>query len=264
MSSILLAGIDRRYIPRLKEKVDNLPVGIKGDWNFNILAAGKVPGLMPANVQELLQRAADQGGAHIIGVRALGVLGRKGEEVENSVRQSFRFRWLAEDLGQMLNNQAIFDQVISKILEEESWWRTHVLPTSCHDAQILPKTFKLNSRLVDFHRLVESYNDLDLMKSIEGLLNVFPQLHRAAKGGAKVWIDNAGLSWDDYGAHHGSPPFPQGWKYSYLLPDRFHFDVEHSKGAAFSYRCSSALTHTRKKAEHVNVNAHGFVLGANA
>lgn len=262
MPTILLAGMDRLLIGRAKELVANLPAQVKGEWAFKFLQAGKVAGLMPANVPEVLQTAAKLGGAHVVGVRPPGPLGRHGEEVAKAIRQSFRFRWLADDVGQTSRDQEHFDEVMKRILEEEDWWRSHVLPTSCHDPQILPRTFSLDSRVREFWRLVEAYNDLAMMKTVERLLTLFPQLHRISKGESKAWRDDAGLSWDDYGAHHGAPPFPQDWKYSYYLPERFHFDVEHSKSLAFSYTCSKGAVHHRKKTEHVNVNSHGFVLGA--
>lgn len=260
MATMLLAGIDRLLIGRAKELIGHLPVRAKAGWDFKFLQSGKVPGLVPGHVSDVLRMAANTGGAHVVGIRPPAHVGRQAEVVSKAIRQSFRFRWL-DDIGRVLSQQDQFDNVMIRVLEEEDWWRSNVLPTSCHDPQILPKTFSLDSRLSEFWRLVEAYNDLGGMKRVVPLMALFPQLHRIPKGGAKAWRDDAGLSWDDYGAHHGSPPFPQDWKYSYYLPERFHFDVEHSRGSAFSYTCANGYVHGRKKKEHVNVNSHGFVLG---
>ena len=261
MAHILIAGVDRRLIARLRDRLQHLPTR-STTWDYSFVPAGRLNGLSVNEVDSVLRQAAELGGAHILAVQVPGPAGRGAEQVSRLIRSAFRFRWLPAGLNAVMNDQHDFDNLLDQILNEEEWWRANVLPTSCHDPQVLPGTFSAHNDLVSFWRVVEAYNDLPTMQTVSGLLKLFPQLHRMPKGASKAWRDKRDLVWDDYGAHHGAPPFPQDWKYSYKTPQNFHFDVTHAHDKAFTYACAAGGSHTRKRTEHVNVNSHGYVLGA--
>ena len=45
------------------------------------------------------------------------------------------------------------------------------------------------------------------------------------------WIDDRDLIFGRNGARHADAPFPRGWKFSYRLPDGFHYDIMHLEKA---------------------------------
>src|SRR5207249_6144647 len=77
--------------------------------------------------------------------------------------------------------------------------------------------------------------------------------------GGRRWVDSSNRIFDHTGARHGRPPFPRGWKYSYRIPDGFHFDVTVLDDRAFVLCDALGANHTADAGGYLNVDPHGYV-----
>jgi len=75
------------------------------------------------------------------------------------------------------------------------------------------------------------------------------------------WIDDRDLIFGRNGSRHADAPFPRGWKFSYRLPDGFHYDVVHLERRKFSLTDIGGALHITVANGHLNIDPHGYVRG---
>lgn len=259
MPSAIFAGINRNTISRLKVSLKTLGEDWS-HWNFTFAPCDRNEGLSEKMVDMVLRAAEAKQGAHIFGMSATDRRGRDRPALASCLREAFRFRWMPDDLAVVMHGPPQpFQDLMAEILLDEDYWRQHLMPASCHGPLVLPSNFSAHHSVEDLWRLSESYNNRGMLERAVRLLPQFKERHRVTKGNAKAWRDTHNLLWDDYGAHHGSPQFPHGWKYSYELAAKFHFDLTNEHEAKFNYLSPDGRNHPGKADGHLNVNAHGFV-----
>jgi hypothetical protein len=75
------------------------------------------------------------------------------------------------------------------------------------------------------------------------------------------WIDDRDLLFGRNGPRHAEAPFPRGWKFSYRLPDGFHYDIKHLEERKFSITDVAGTLHTTAAKGYINMDPHGYVRG---
>src|ERR1019366_3085581 len=73
------------------------------------------------------------------------------------------------------------------------------------------------------------------------------------------WIDDRDLIFGREGPRHADAPFPREWKFSYRLPDGFHYDVQHLEQRKFSISDVAGIRHASGVKGYINVDPHGYV-----
>jgi len=61
------------------------------------------------------------------------------------------------------------------------------------------------------------------------------------------------------GPPHTGAPFPRGWKFSYRLPDGFHYDVKHLEQRRFFIIDAVGMRHPSGAKGYINVDPHGYI-----
>lgn len=261
MPTFILAGVQRSIAARVGDVLRE-QAGQFAGWTSEVFP-GRVNNLHDigsSQVDALLRLAEKHDGAHIFGVSVV----KTRKEVESLVSPHFRFRWLdAAPFGPVNRGDAaaMMNMLVSATVEED-YWLAHVKPKDTASPLALPDIFSCQRSLLDIWRLAQSYNNLGHLETAARLIARFISAHRRRIDGFKntPWHADDDWIWDDDGERHGTPAFPEDWKFSLRLPDGFHFDVSpHTKGKLF-FADRAGIRHSFKT--HLNVTAHGHVRGA--
>jgi hypothetical protein len=252
-----------RVSPRLRAALDDAHLD---DWELKVIAGSdrNSAGIGARQLDSIMEQAADAGGSHVFGVTDQ----RDGVSVARQIKVYFRFRWLtAANVHAISRDSTPFMNELRTVLTEESAWRARVMPTSKQSALILPQgVFRCGGEASQVWRLAERYNENVEFYSVvaEHLIRFSQQYRRRDRAvtGHHVagwqWVDDARRVWRDDGPFHGIAPFPRDWKYSYRLPDGFHFDVGHEQRAPFSLNDCHGNAHQAKADGRLNIDAHGW------
>lgn len=257
MCVALLVGFPEKLTKQMKAALKDEPCH---GWDIKFL-----PGrnknkaeIDKRDLDKIFMKAADVGGAHIIGFHQVG----ESNVIARQIRPFFRFRkgdcgllWSVADSGEK------FCEHIQKALAEELEWRNHIKPINKSSPLVLPQD--VFTALPSFQTL---WGDSEMFnREIEYFQNLAKKIDQFATTHTKFYkpnhpsfmVDRAGLVWKDAGPNHATPPFPLDWKYSYQLEPGFHFDVEHQQGKAFVLKDINGTAHSIKSGAHVNIDPHG-------
>lgn len=258
MPHAILAGVPHS----LAKRVNAALLGLNAQhWRVSLEPGRdqKFASIDEAQVESLVRAATERGGAHV-----LGVTERRGQQaVAERIRSHLRFRWFdPAALRAVSSGQATFIEAMQAALAEEDAWREHVMPASKASPLVLPKdVFEAAKEYGAVWDLAESYNkERDFFLQLETKLARFTGTHskKVKTEAGRYWVDESSRVWKDSGPYHGKAPFPRDWKYSFCLPDGFHFDVSHERGRAFTFRDRQGTTHAVKADSYANVDAHGY------
>lgn len=211
------------------------------------------------DLTEIFKKAADVGGAHIIGFHQVG----DSNVIARQIRPFFRFR--KGDCGLLWSVADGFEKFrehIKNSLLEELEWRKHIKPARKSSPLVLPQ--HVFSPLHGFETLWEESEMFN--REIQYFENLAKKIHQFSTSHTKAYkqddlrfmVDHARLVWKDAGPYHAEPPFPFNWKYSYSLEPGFHFDVEHQHGKEFELKDIKGTAHRVKAGSRVNIDPHGY------
>jgi len=192
-------------------------------------------------------------GAHIFAFHACI---DERERFERDVYARHRLVWLEKRLLSVYGETA-FQSEMQRLADFEMTWRARVRPCSVREALVLPESsFSTNEAMAQVweraQRVSTTHGDIE---SIEALFNHFRQLHH--KSGC--WQDRKELLFSYLGRHGAADRYWQ-WKFTYLLPERFHFDVRHSRpNQGFTISDRDRVVHSFNL--YTNVDAHGRIRG---
>ncbi|WP_159085691.1 hypothetical protein [Burkholderia sp. MSMB0856] len=259
MPTALIAGLPAAWMTRVKSslaKCEALP----DDWKITYLQGrnSHYPCVSDKDVAQILSRAAEGGGTHVIGISSK----RDREQISRQVLPFFRFRWLDPEPFEHQQDAEIQNGVVAALTEEDAWRRA-VMPTDKNSPLLLPQTCFTTKIAPSIWDEAAKWGDKGQLVSAQKQLNSFKQAHSKRVGGNDhpYWVDLSDRKWDYNGAPHGAPPAPRGWKYSFSIPDGFHFDVTHKGDKEFTFTDCTRKLHSVKGSGWLNVDAHGFVRG---
>lgn len=259
MPTFILAGVQRSLVPQVRRAIETGNATLAG-WTPVVVPSQHDGWLSVKQVDDVCKRADINGGAHIFALSD----DRDRGEVARRLSPYFRFRWFDTSVTRRVGSGEV-DPLLSALgraVTEETLWIETIKPKSSASPLILPSFFKAIGELDRLWRLAESYNSTENTKAAKRLLDRFTREHRRKVDGfnGTPWVDQANWIWDDDGSRHGRPEFPEGWKYSFRLPDGFHFDVKSEGMRSRVFIDVRGKLHPLKKG-YLNVTAHGFVRG---
>jgi len=261
MAAALLVGMIRQHVQRISAALNRGEAAYRDGWTVKqIPARHRQPEISETEVAATLTAAVAYGGAHVIGVSKQD--GEVRKRVARAVRPYFRFRWLDNTLLSYLGpNVRDFIEAINQILAEEEMWASHVQPTAVTSPLLLPKScFETERPFSSLWELAEQFGDPTMIPATERMAQQFEQQYWHGKAGTgSRWTDHAHRIFDHTGARHGIAQPPRGWKYSFAIPEGFHYDVTTVHGRAFSLLDPAGLERSAANGGHLNVDPHGYI-----
>lgn len=259
METAILLGIPSHYIARLRAALDSHGEP-SPEWSLKFVPAPKkVPEVNRGTVLQAARIADDTANPHILGLSTQ----QKRSEWTAELAKCFRFRW-CDGLVSALNCLATPDanQFLNRLiidLTEEEIWSSTVKPTSMGSPLLLPEcSFAAGGGHQDMWRHARSYGDRSNIEGAAKAVRVFERTY-LRKAERYQWIDDRDLIFGRDGPRHADAPFPRGWKFSYRLPDGFHYDVKHLAERKFSLTDVAGVRHPSGSKGYINIDPHGYV-----
>ncbi len=198
--------------------------------------------------------AAPNDGVHIF---AYHHIESERGKFERTVYARHRLVWLERSTLALFGCDE-FTGLLSQLACFESIWREQVRPRGTGSALVLPEcTFSPSRRFEGIWRRAHRVRiGHDSTQRIAAEIRLFKS-HHFLKG---AWVDRRRLVFDARGPGHGRTVRSRCWKFTYVVPDGFHYDVQHShSNTAFTLIDYAGVT--RQFRRYTNVDCHGFVRG---
>lgn len=257
MPTAIVAGIPRAWDVRLRAYLEDREGPIDQRWSVRRVRSrsDRYVTINLNRIEELLQGPAS--GAHVLAFRPR----QDAQRVRKRLLPYFRFRWLRDrHLGWLPNNPDGFVQAIRQELDIEYEWRDSVAPDDPRSPLLIPRVcFSTVRRCRDMWKLADEAKDYGRIEAAARYKEAFRSHHFRSIRGGRYWMDEDDLVFDHQGERHGRADFPHAWKYSYGIPDGFHYDVDHKEQRAFRLRDSGGRFHDTPKGGYLNVDPHGHV-----
>lgn len=254
----VILGADPPSAARIKSALKNGPA--RSDWELLVRQSStKQVGVNLRDALGMLQQLP------MLPTHLLAFRPRAGEQgrIVDELRPSFRFRWLDNlHLRTVWSDAVAFNSWLDGVLEEERQWSELLQPTAIQSGLLLPEcSFTPRSR-ADVWSLAEEAASHDQIIGAHRVLEAFENAHwHATQDPRSSWVDAVRLVFRPASPRefHGVAPFPRCWKYSFRLPDGFHYDITHVEDRSFQVRDRMATDHPASKGGHVNLDPHGVV-----
>jgi len=259
METAILIGIPSPYVARLRNALDSQG-GLPDTWSLLFVPAPrKEPGINQGTVRQACRFADKHSSPHILGFSTQ----QSRSELAAEIARCFRFRW-CDQLVRCLSylatpNPAPFLERLATDLAEEEQWAFRIKPTDMGSPLLLPEcSFSVGGGHRNLWRHARGYGD---QANIEGAAKAVREFGRAylRKQERYQWIDDRDLIFGRYGPRHADAPFPRGWKFSYHLPDGFHYDIKHLEARKFSITDVAGTLHLSVPKGYINIDPHGYV-----
>lgn len=261
METAILLGIPSPYVARLRSALDSQG-GLPVPWSLKFVPAPKKnPEINRGTVRQACDLADKHQSPHIMGFSKQ----QHRKELAAEIVGSFRFRWCDQLVGYLGNlatpNPGLFLERLAAELAEEEQWSSRIKPMDMGSPLLLPEcSFRAGGRHKSLWRHASSYGDA---ANINGAAKAVREFERAylRKQERYQWIDDRDLIFGRNGARHADAPFPRGWKFSFRLPDGFHYDIMHLEKRKFSLTDIVGALHAAAAMGHINMDPHGYVRG---
>lgn len=258
MPTVIIGGVPPDTEKRVRAAARKGAI-ITTDWTIGwVRSKGHNPGLAPSQLDDLMYKASELGGAHILIFRSREI--QIEALVATRVAPYFRVRWLDKRLLTLIPHSIDdFNIAIADILKEELEWNSAVKPQDESSCLLLPEcAFAVSGRVKNLWGIA-SQSGSDRIRGAVKAVQKFRSTHWMRNDVRRAWIDEGGRVFDHHGARHGVAPFPRSWKFSYHLPDGFHFDVTASESRGFTVMDWERKPHTVPSLSHVNIDPHGYI-----
>ena len=168
----------------------------------------------------------------------------------------YRVAWLSPAVARRYG-QPEFEDELGDLLAFECSWRAYVRP-SVDSPLLLPEgQFAAEGSTKDmWGRVYRVGRGKDDLAAVAETVSRFRRRHHHRHG----WRDTRELVFSRQAPHgtHGLPPWRRR-KFTFALPDGFHFDVAHEQGAPFEL--TSAECASKSYRSHANIDAYGYARG---
>jgi hypothetical protein len=261
VATFILAGYQRSLAQHVKRALEREKDRF-GSWAYVLFPSekSKEPSISLSQVDEIQRLAAANGGAHVYAVSS----DRERQQIEHRISPYFRFRWLPTRVVGLTGKGEVepLIETLTAATTEDEYWLEHVKPKDSASPLILPQIFVTTRPLSEMWRLSLSYNNEGHLQAAATLIDRFTKEHRKRvdRFDNTPWLSADEWIWDDGGERHGDPDFPNDWKYSFRLPNGFHFDVSPlNKKNKTSFPDLHGTRHSFN--QYLNITAHGEVRG---
>jgi len=264
MPALLIAGLREGDQQRLLNAAPNeIRTSIEeSSWKvvFYHSTLPKNEGLSKETQQDFLKYAARLDSPHICLFHTTRDPNRKSISAE--IRLYFRIRILDLSLLTLIKSRSYLEfwEAIKRIIDEEEQWSNCIQPQGTNSPLLLPEKVFVYGNHTQIWELAQKYGSIEAIpgvkKEIENFKSafIFTMPKPIAK---KAWKDEHDHIFDYAGARHGTAPTPREWKFSFHIPDGFHFDVTHVRNRSFSISTQGGMVQVAAN-EHANIDQHGY------
>jgi hypothetical protein len=259
METAILLGIPIPYVARLRAALDSHG-GLPALWSLKFVPAPKkAPEINQGTVRQACRFADEHPSPHVLGFSTQ----ERRSEWTVELEPYFRFRWcdkLVSALGSLATpDPSHFLRLLAADLSEEEQWSSRVKPTDMGSPLLLPEcSFSVSGGHRYLWRHARSYGDTENIDGAAKAVRDFGRVY-LRKAGHYQWIDDRDLIFGRNGPRHAAAPFPRWWKFSYRLPDGFHYDVEHLEQRKFSLNDAAGTSQISGAKGYINIDPHGYV-----
>ena len=250
MPLLIVAGIPLPLLRMNKGFALDIP-----GWSVEVLPSGNRADLSTCWNQVLnLAETSSADGAHIL---AYHKPEKERARYERIIYSHHRLVWLDHSDLRMYGTDE-FNESIRKRLDFELEWRERIRPKRESSPLILPETaFDVKGdveKLWDRGQWVQIGRD-DI-ESVCRLSEQFDTLHKRVD----CWVDSDRRRFVYAGERHREHvPLARLWKYTFRVPDGFHFDVDcPDRRGSFFVRDWEGISY--KVTGHINIDCHGHIL----
>ena len=260
MPLAILAGIPERLARSIRP--NTIQPLIRTEWQL-VVVASKVAGTRSVNItllrstlEKVLHESPNVLCFHVADNAQRAVL-------STDFLPFFRFVWLDRTwLAQLPYEREVFFGNINRVLAIEEKWLESVRPTDVRSPLMLPEqSFSTEIGLKEMWDSASRAADKGHIDSTAITMDRFRRHHFGdTRRGYRTWIDMEDRVFDHRGPRHGKAPFPRCCKYSFVIPDGFHFDVTSMHGRDFNVRDWRGLVHSTNIGVNINTDPHGHVI----
>lgn len=261
MPTAIILGLPRAQADRVKGELKKSQRVWREGWSVHFVPpTGAHSLLREADVRTaLLNARGTKDSAHVFAISNQG--GDRKQSVASQFTPQFRFRWLpGQWLALPFPTPAEFIDNVDSTLAEEDDWRQAVQPNDVQSPLLLPEP-SFDTKLRDLWELALKYGD----GSVQGSLRrqqEFERIHYASHTAENhqkdfFWTDDARRIFDHTGPQHGEAPDERKWKFSYRIPNGFHYDLSHADGRKFTAN-GAVKQESVKAGKYINIDAYGY------
>lgn len=182
--------------------------------------------------------------------------GDRGRFKRDLRSRCYRVVWFSPAIARQYGRQK-FDDELGDLLDFEHSWRRSVRP-SVDSPLLLPEgQFAAEGSTNDmWGRVYTVGQGRDDLGAVAETIARFRLRHHHQRG----WRDTAALVFESRERHgtHGLPKWRRR-KFTFPIPEGFHFNVAHERGRRFALTSADGATRTYSR--HANVDAHGHARG---
>ena len=189
-------------------------------------------------------------GAHIL---AYHYIENQKAELQSRARPYHRFVWLPNATLHSYGSEQFTDLIRSYASFEERWRET-IRPTIDSPLLLPGPSFSTAPQHGDLWNRAAS---VSLRHDDLGVVNARVRAFRRDHRYQAVWRDSEQLHFSSKGPRHGNESRDRRWKLTMLVPQGFHFDVEHERGIHFRLRNLKGEWTWFEK--YANVDCHGHI-----
>ena len=225
------------------------------DWNIQLIPSrdSKRPDLQSCWWDVLERASGDVQGAHVFAYHH-----REDEypKFNSGMHDRHRLVWMARStLGYYGSD--MYTKVIEQNLDFECRWRSMLRPRGVDAAGLLPECSFSPRRYGDMWSRMRSVRlDKDDLQRVFMIIQRFRDTHY--DGGR--WEDNRGLEFRAAPERHGSNTRYGNFKFTYQLPDGFHYNVTGSV-ASRGFTIEDAEGQLHQFRSYTNIDVHGSIRG---
>lgn len=209
-----------------------------------------------SELQDLLESEVDNAnGSHVIGFHSVRT---EQEALKKTLTPTTRLIWSDRAHAQTFGTDT-FDQRLTQLLLLEGEWRNHVRPPNVRSPLLLPN--RIFDAVAPFNEIWSRANDARSLAEIQDTGGRIRRFH-------DEYYDNG--RYTSAASLEFMPPKPTKWhgfhvlwhqnhKYTFRIPNGFHYDVKRSDDARFSL--TSVNEGLRSYAAYANVDPYGHTRG---
>ncbi len=252
MPLLIVAGLPTAVTNRNKGYVPQVD-----DWNVRMIPSRDKsrPDLQSCWTKVLTESSKDTEGTHVFAYHY-----REDEYPKFNSRMHDRHRlvWMARDSLRYYGSDR-YTQMLENHLDFERRWRDKLRPQGVDAAGILPEVSFLPKSCKDlWSRMRSVHLNKDDLERVFTLERHFREIHY----GRGRWEDSRELQFKAASDRHGSNPPYGSFKFTYRLPEGFHYDVRGSvPGRGFTIEDAEGQTHRFHR--YTNIDSHGSIRGGN-
>ena len=260
MPIAIILGLVKGMSERIKAQVTQ-GVRFREGWTVRFQpATGARNDILNSDIRAALFHAREVvDSVHIFAITNQG--GDAKKKVTCQIVPAFRFRWLpGEWLSLPYPTPIEFISRVNELLIDEEDWRARVQPKDQTSPLLLPQ-MTFSTALSDIWDMAARYGAGNNL-GCENRLQAFHQRHwkQHANGHyarKSYWTDDHLRVFDHTGAAHAAAPLERSWKFSYRIPEGFHYDLRQAQGRKFIAR--GAISERQVENDgYINIDPYGY------